>query len=316
MPADDGPVEDDGPIRAAGVVLWRNDGGSTDSTGGVRVGLVHRPSYDDWSLPKGKLDDGETPAAAAAREVLEETGHRVALGRRLGRVSYVVTSPLARQTGPKVVDYWAARSVGGDFRPNAEVDELRWLPAAQARELLSYDFDRTVLDSFAAAPAATATVLLVRHGKAGSRSKWHGDDDLRPLTAAGCEQAARLCSLLSLFGPSAVHSAPLVRCVQTVLPLAEALGVEVVEEPLLSEDGYWADRDAGLRRFLELAEAGGTLAVCSQGDVIPDLVGALAGQAAAETQNNDGDVPSRKGSAWVLSFRGTRCVAADYYERP
>lgn len=299
-------------IRAAGAVLWRGPFGGAE----LQVALVHRPRYDDWSLPKGKLDNGETPLAAAAREVAEETGHRAVFGRRLGQARYVVRSPLARQTGPKVVDYWAARAVDGAFEPNSEIDELRWLDPAQARDQLSYDFDRTVLDAFTAVPPPTATVLLVRHGKAGDRSNWHGDDDLRPLTPAGQRQATELCSTLALFGPSAVHSAPPVRCTQTVLPLAASLGLRVVEEPLLSEDGYLPDRDLGRRRFRDIVAGGasdGAIVVCSQGAVIPDLVLAVAGRAAIDDR---GEVPSKKGSTWVLSLHGTQCLAADYYGPP
>jgi len=306
------PRAADAVIKAAGAVLWRSRGDGDPP----EVGLVHRPRYDDWSHPKGKLDDGESPPAAAVREVAEETGHRVALGRRLGQAHYVVRSPQARKTGPKVVDYWAARALDGTFQPNSEVDDLRWLALAAARDLLSYDYDRTVLDSFAAVPLPTAAVLLVRHGEAGERSEWTGDDHLRPLTADGQRQAAELCSQLSLFGPSAVNSAPRLRCVQTVAPLAAALGVDVVQEPLLSEEGYWPDPDAGRRRLLEIVGAGGTTVVCSQGGVIPDLVHAVAGPALADDHGDIGDVLSKKGSTWVLSVRGTRCLAADYYAPP
>ena len=298
-------------IRAAGAVVWHGGsaGDGPGDDGGLQVALVHRPRYDDWSLPKGKLDDGESPLAAAVREVTEETGYRVALGRRLGQARYVVRSQLAKQTGPKVVDYWAARALDGTFEPNSEVDELRWLTPAAARDRLSYDFDRTVLDTFTAVPLPTATVLLVRHGKAGDRTDWDGDDDLRPLNAGGRRQAEELCRQLLLFRPSAVYSAPRVRCVQTVAPLAAALGVEVVEEPLLSEEDYWPDRDPGQRRFLEIAREG-TVAVCSQGGVIPDLVFSLAGRAALD---DNGEIPSKKASTWVLSLHDTRCLAADYY---
>lgn len=302
-------------IKAAGAVLWRPGGNDPvdpfDRADTLEVGLVHRPRYDDWSLPKGKLTRGENPLAAAAREVSEETGHRVALGRRLGRVHYVVNSPLAKQTGPKVVDYWAARALGGAFQPNTEVDDLRWFSPAVARDRLSYDYDRSVLDSFTALPVPTATVLLVRHAKAGERTQWRGDDDLRPLTKDGLRQAAALCPLLLLFTPTPpIYSAPRLRCVQTVEPLSRALGVEIVEEPLLSEEGYWPNRAAGRRRLLEIASTGGTPVVCSQGGVIPDLVDSLAGE---EVADRDGDVPSKKGSVWVLSVRGTQCLAADYY---
>jgi 8-oxo-dGTP pyrophosphatase MutT (NUDIX family)/phosphohistidine phosphatase SixA len=294
----------DGVIRAAGAVLWR--GGDRD----LEVALVHRRRYDDWSLPKGKLDDGEIPAAAAVREVAEETGHRVALGRRLGQTRYIVRSPLAKQTGPKVVDFWAGRDLGGTFTPNAEVDQLRWLALPDAAESLSYDYERTVLGTFTELPVPTATVLLVRHAKAGVRAQWTGPDHERPLSPTGQQQAAYLRELLALFGPTQVHAVPLVRCVQTVKPLADQLGVPVIEEPLLAEEHYAGDPAAGLDRLLQIAAAGQNAVVCSQGGVIPDLILKLAGKAAFDER---GRVPDKKGSTWVLSFRDRELLAADYY---
>ncbi|HEY0636968.1 MAG TPA: NUDIX domain-containing protein [Pseudonocardiaceae bacterium] len=299
-----------GPIRAAGAVLWRPEGARTV------LALVHRPRYDDWSLPKGKLEDGESAAAAAIREIEEETGFRARLGRRLGRASYVVRHPAARRTGPKVVDYWAARACGGAFEAGDEVDDLRWVDVEDAADLVSHEVDRRIVESFTTVPTPTATVLLVRHGKAGDRSRWHGHDDLRPLTKAGRRQAEQLRDFLALFGPTSVHSAPRVRCVQTVRPLAEALGAgEAVirDEPRLAEEGYWPDPAAGQARLATITDEGGVPVVCSQGGVIPDLVRALAGDAAAD---EDGDIPCRKGSTWVLSLRDRRLLAADYYDPP
>ncbi|MER5394658.1 NUDIX hydrolase, partial [Saccharopolyspora sp. NPDC002686] len=217
-------------VRAAGAVLWR------DGSGGPEVAVVHRPRYEDWSLPKGKLDPGELPAHAAVREVAEETGFSCVLSRFLTRVNYAV--PAAGGTAEKVVDYFAARACGGSFAPNSEVDELRWLPVARARELVSYPHDGRVLDVFEQLPTELATVLLVRHAKAGKRSDWNGDDVLRPLTEAGRQQRDALHSLLPLFGPTRVHSAPRLRCEQTVAPIAADLGVDIEPEPLFSEEGF------------------------------------------------------------------------------
>ena len=118
-------------VRAAGGVVCDEDG---------RVALVYRPKYDDWSFPKGKLEKGETEEEAAVREVHEETGLDVELGRELGFVSY--TDPKGR---PKTVRYWLMRAKAGEFTPNSEVTELRWLPLAEAPQLLSYDRDREIL---------------------------------------------------------------------------------------------------------------------------------------------------------------------------
>jgi 8-oxo-dGTP pyrophosphatase MutT (NUDIX family) len=124
-------------VRAAGGVVWR------ERDHDVQVVLVHRPKYGDWTFPKGKLDPGETERQAALREVEEETGFRCVLGRRLRSTSYADA-----KGRPKQVDYWAMRIEGGEFRPNDEVDELRWVTVGQARELLSYGHDLDVLTSF------------------------------------------------------------------------------------------------------------------------------------------------------------------------
>jgi 8-oxo-dGTP pyrophosphatase MutT (NUDIX family) len=122
-------------IRAAGGVVLR-----PAPDGGVEVALVHRPAYDDWSLPKGKLLPGERAEDAALREVEEETGLRCELGLRLSSIRY-----RDRKGRPKVVDYWTMTPRAGAFRPNAEVDQLRWVPVAEAAGVLTYEHDRGLL---------------------------------------------------------------------------------------------------------------------------------------------------------------------------
>ncbi|MDN5931889.1 MAG: NUDIX hydrolase [Pseudonocardia sp.] len=278
-------------ILAAGAVLWRRT--NTD----VEIALVHRPRYDDWSFPKGKLDRGESMSHAAVREIAEETGVTARLGARLTDVHYTVPE------GPKTVRYWAAEARGGTFAPNAETDELRWCPAGHAATLLSYRHDIDVLARFVETGVPDSVVLLVRHAKAGHRNQWDGADAARPLSGTGHEQARHLARLLPLFGPDRVTSAPPVRCRDTVAPL----GMPVTDEPLLGEEGYWADPPTGLARFHELAAGPGVSVVCSQGGVIPDVVGTLTG---------DEDVPSRKASTWVLTFTKGELRSADYYPRP
>ena len=132
-------------VRAAGGVVWRRHGGA------VEILVVHRPKYDDWSLPKGKLDRGETYLRAAIREVREETGFTCEIGPELVRSHY--TDGKGR---PKVVRYWAMQAIDGSFAVNDEVDEIRWLPVARASELLTYERDLPVLDSFVRAGASDA----------------------------------------------------------------------------------------------------------------------------------------------------------------
>jgi 8-oxo-dGTP diphosphatase len=254
------------------------------------------------------LDADETTPAAAVREVLEETGFSIALGRRLPSAEYTSYGQ------PKVVEYFSARFTDGDFEANDEVDRLKWVSPEAAGDLLSYQHDQVVLAEFAALPARLSTLLLVRHAKAGKRDEWDGDDDLRPLSPSGRRQAAALARILPLFGADRVHAAPRTRCEDTVA----GLGLGIRSEPLLSEEGYWMSPSAGVARVLDIVAAGGTPVVSSQGGVIPDVVARLADM-------NDvplDEIASKKGSFWLLSFRPPtkrrepRLVAADYFPTP
>ncbi|MEV0245882.1 NUDIX hydrolase [Nocardia sp. NPDC050712] len=289
-------------IHAAGAVLWRR----ADS-GAVEIAVVHRPKYMDWSLPKGKLDPGETPVIAAVREVGEETGLDCRLGRYLGHVTY----PVPGHRKLKRVDYWAAEVAGGAFTANSEVDQLSWYTLDKVQDQLSYPMDRQVLRAFIRLPARTSTLVLVRHAKAGQRGRFDGPDAERPLERAGQAQAHGLVPNLLAFGASEVFAADPARCVQTVQPLAEKLGVPITLEPLLSETGYAADPDAARARMVGLVSDSAVRVVCSQGKVIPDLLAWWAerdGIALPSARN-------RKGSAWVLSFVDGKLVAADHMDR-
>jgi 8-oxo-dGTP pyrophosphatase MutT (NUDIX family)/broad specificity phosphatase PhoE len=290
-------------VLAAGAVLWR----SSDDGGEPEVAVIHRPRYDDWSLPKGKVDVGESEPVTAVREVREETGYSSHLGRRLTSVSY----PVENQ-GIKKVRYWAARAVDGDFAPNDEVDELKWLPVSAAIKQVQYPDDRKVLRRFAKLPADTKSILIVRHGTAGSKSRYKGDDRLRPLDKHGRAQAESLVGQLLAFGADTLYAADRTRCHQTIEPLAEELGVRIQSEPLLTEEAYADDRKAARRRMLEIAEAEGTPVICTQGRVIPDLISWWC--------ERDGVRPdksrNRKGSTWVMSSWRGNLVAADHIGSP
>ncbi|HEX6355531.1 NUDIX hydrolase [Actinophytocola sp.] len=288
-------------IAAAGAVVWR------EHDGVVEVAVVHRQRYDDWSLPKGKLDRDESARLAAWREVHEETGARVALGRYLGRTRYRV------RADRKVVDYFAAKYLSGSFVPSDEVDSMRWLPVTSAEALLTYDHDRTVLAALTALPVALTTLVVVRHAKAGSRAEWTDVDELRPLSHNGEKQVPPIRRLASVYGVDRVYSAPLVRCVKTVQPVADDLGEKVLEEELLAEKSYAGMEEATLRRALEIVAQGGVPLLCSQGGVIPDLVSRLANHSGVELTKR---VEAKKGSVWALFFSGTELVAGDYVAVP
>ncbi|MFF0747239.1 NUDIX hydrolase [Streptomyces sp. NPDC004111] len=124
-------------VLAAGCVLWRR----APYDDGIEICLVHRPHYDDWSHPKGKLKRGEDPLAGALREVLEETGYHCVPGARLPTVRYVANGR------PKQVTYWAAEVTSGAFAPNPEVDRIIWLPPTAAGSRLTHPRDRPLLTS-------------------------------------------------------------------------------------------------------------------------------------------------------------------------
>jgi phosphohistidine phosphatase SixA/8-oxo-dGTP pyrophosphatase MutT (NUDIX family) len=280
-------------VSAAGGVVWRGRHGD------VEVALVHRPRYDDWTLPKGKLMAGESELAAAVREVGEELGAAVAVSRRVGRVRYRYDG------GKKTVGYWAMRYLAGDFVPNDEVDAVEWLTPPQAAKRLSYPVDLPVLADFAALPVPDSVILLVRHAKAGKRSEWRHDDRLRPLDPTGLEQAQQLAQFLRQFAPQRVISADVTRCVQTVEPLAASLGLEVHIEPAFGDDAYIQTPTATETALLALAKPDTVTVVCSQGTTIPALIDALApGNDSSET---------RKGATWALSFVDGDIIAVDYY---
>jgi 8-oxo-dGTP pyrophosphatase MutT (NUDIX family) len=126
-------------VRAGGGVVWRRAANVAD--GSLEVLLVHRPRYDDWTLPKGKMEPGEeSEAETAVREVWEETGLECELGDELPSIQYV-----DRFGRDKTVRYWLMAPTGGELTINDEVDEFRWLPPSEALEALSYPRDREVL---------------------------------------------------------------------------------------------------------------------------------------------------------------------------
>jgi 8-oxo-dGTP diphosphatase len=288
-------------ITAAGGALWR-----PAADGGMETAVVHRPRYDDWSLPKGKLDPGEHALVAAAREVTEETGFDVVIGRRSLQTRYPVAE------GTKRVDYWLMHAAGGTFEPNDEVDELRWVTPSDAADLCTHEPDREVLADLVRRDVPCApTLLLVRHAHAGSRSDWAGPDEERPLDRRGHAQARRLAEVLPLFCPIELLTAERVRCRETLAPLAERLCLPITAVPELGEEEFQADPRAGLevvRRLLQPRADPGVTVVCSQGGAIPAVLMALGVQWAATRPYP----PAAKGSVWALGGR-PGALTADYY---
>jgi 8-oxo-dGTP pyrophosphatase MutT (NUDIX family)/phosphohistidine phosphatase SixA len=276
----------DEPPRASGEVV-RAAGGLVGrlGSGGAEVILVHRPKYDDWTLPKGKLGAGESDEEGARREVLEETGLACSLGGELPSTSYV--DPQGR---PKTVRYWLMRATeaGAEFEPNHEVDRIVWARPDQALERLTFERDREVLR---AALDLDAPCFLVRHAKAGDRADWTAEDRLRPLSKKGRRQAEALVDAFRGVPLVRILTSPYVRCEQSVKPLALDRGIRLERHAALAETAPLED---GLALVEELAP---TPAVCcSHGDVIPNIVQALEGAGVPL----EGERTFKKGSTWLL----------------
>lgn len=291
------------PIRAAGGVVWRPAlTPAAGPSGAVEVCLVHRPRYDDWSLPKGKLDPDEHPLVAAVREVAEESDVRAVPQVRLPAARYFSAGR------PKVVDYWSMLAVAdGGFLPQTEVDGVRWLSVEAAVELVSYPHDARVLRAFGALPPVTAVLTMVRHASAFQRGNWTGPDTARPLDPTGRAQAVALAPLLAVVRPQRLVSASALRCIQTLDPLAELLDLPIEVDSCFDEPkpGQDAEENAlsAAARLVELAATGKRTAICSQGKVMPGALDRLASSA--------DDHSTGKGTGWLLAFSGERLVAAD-----
>ena len=231
-------MPDANDVQSAGVVVFRP---------GNEVLLVHRPKYDDWSFPKGKLDRGEHATAAAVREVAEETGLHVRLGPPLSEQRYPVGQRM------KTVRYWTGRAVGDDdvsgYLANDEIDEVAWVADDKAGS---------------GSPTPATSRPWPRRSRCGNaRCRWSccgtgspararpGDPTtgLRPLLQPGQQQAERLVPVLAAYDVRRVISSSSIRCLQTVAPYAEIAGLEIDETRRLSEE------DASAKKVDRIAEA-------------------------------------------------------------
>lgn len=304
-------------IRAAGVVVFHPEDDPKDSH--RRFLAVHRPHREDWSLPKGKVDPGETTPCTAVRECDEETGYRVALGARLPTARYI------DHDQPKEVDYWIG-AVRGDegFAPDEEVDQIVWVPVAEATEFLTYSNDAELVRLAAGAPHTTPFIIL-RHAKAMRRADFDGKDDAeRPLSGRGRGESKRLVDALDAYGVSVVHSSPYKRCVSTVTRFAKAIDTDIEFEPSLSEAGHEEDPKATTERVVELFNRPEALVVCTHRPVLPTVLSAITKHlglpptAVQEDPNWDARLPP--GGAIVVhrewTESGPRAFAVEQHHLP
>jgi 8-oxo-(d)GTP phosphatase len=249
-------------VLAAGAVVWRRR---------QEVLLVHRPTYDDWSFPKGKLDAGELLPAAGVREVAEETGLAIRLGPKLATQRYPNGDRM------KSVHYWVGWALGSDdvsgYLVNSEIDDVQWLPWRAALEQLTYPYDKQTLKESRRHRRKSRALVVLRHGSAESRKAWSGDDRRRPLEESGHRQSERIMPLLAAHDVSRVVTSTSTRCRQTVEPYADAHGLKLEEYDGLSEEDATSD---SVREVVDdLLETKEGAVLCTHRPVLPSVFDAL-----------------------------------------
>jgi len=279
-------------VLAAGAVVFRP---------GKRVLLIHRPRYDDWSFPKGKLDRGEHVTAAAVREVAEETGLHVRLGPPLTGQRYPIAGGRM-----KSVSYWAGRVVGDDdvsrYKANDEIDQVEWVAYDEALGRLTHPHDRETLVEARSLRRKTRALVVLRHAAARSRKGWRQDDRLRPLIQVGRHQAQRLIPVLAAYDVTRVLSSSSARCVETVGPYSDTTGWELELEDGLSEEG--ATSTSVVDTVDELVSGMDSAVVCTHRPVLPAVFDGLG-------------VPDPKlepGSMLVAHLRQGRVIATERHD--
>lgn len=294
-------------IIAAGGVVWRE---TKDSK--IELAIIHRPKYDDWTFPKGKLDSGEELISGAYREILEETGLDIEFGPFLGAVEYESVEVA------KHVSYWAAKALSSskEFHPNNEADLLEWHEFESARKKLTRDTDKEILEIFIDSPYQATKLIMLRHAKALARDEWQSGDEDRPLDNLGQLQAKRMHAVYQVFGISQIHTSDAVRCYDTVIALTNTLKIEPVITSKLSEYTFEKNKDKSLDYALELAEisrsTGETILLCSHNPVLPRMLERVAKKSSVELPESK----LKPGDAWVVFLGKNKCLQIDVVPAP
>jgi len=290
-------------IQAAGAVLWRYAKNKK-----IEIALVHRPQYDDWSLPKGKVEDKESHIACAYREVLEETGYASIFGPQIGQAMYKIPE------GKKVVRYWSAQAIEesvGTVDKN-EIDEVLWLEVKDAQKKLTLEDDKKIVDFFVEFGVQTIPLVLLRHAKALKRDDWDGEDSDRPLDNLGQLQAKRLLPQFYPYNISEIHSSDAYRCMQTVEDLTRALDLNTIIGLDLSEDMYSKDKDASLEYVSSLMNQNKRAIICSHNPILPKVLKKLVGK----KYFKELDTKLEPAEAWVIHHRDGEVISVDWIEAP
>ena len=288
-------------IQAAGAIVWRN---SKDKT---EVAIIHRPKYDDWSFPKGKVEPSESLIACAYREVIEETNIQTEFGAFLGDVEYLTPD------GKKRVSFWAAKAINQrDFIPNSEVDQLKWVEVKKVKDLLTLETDKKILAQFVKLDINTKPFILLRHAKAVTREEWQGDDDDRPLDSLGQNQANRLLAIYQVYNIEQIHTSDAVRCYDTVNPIVKGLGIKLEVTGKLGESTYKKDKEKAFEYAKDLIKEDARILLCSHNPILPKMLNKL-------TKKSDVDADEGKLSpadGWVIHRDGKEIIQIDRLDAP
>lgn len=281
-------VEPADVVLAAGALVWRVRKGE------LQVLAVHRPRYDDWSWPKGKLDPDETLPACAVREVAEETGQVVELGQPLPTLRYPIAGGKV-----KTVRYWAAHVIPTDS-PAAiarqpvkdasknEIDAVKWLTVDQARDLITFHDDlrplERLIDEHEAGRLRSRVLILTRHARAKRRKAWSGKDLDRPITKGGKVRARALVGLFAAFGTSKIASSPALRCRQTLEPYAQAAGLPIRTIASFTEPSHATHPEATAKAFRALLDKKRDRVVSVHRPTLPTIVTVLREHTTSKTR--------------------------------
>ena len=289
-------------ISAAGAVVWRKHKDNF-----TEVAIIHRPKYDDWSFPKGKLEVGESLIACAHREVLEETNLQTEFGPHLGQVEYFTPD------GLKKVTYWSAKVIAEKpFRANTEVDQLKWIPITKVIEVLTNETDKEIFDKFVKVKFNSKPFILLRHAKAITREEWQGEDDDRPLSSSGQNQAMRLLSTYQVFNIDQIHSSDAVRCYDTVKSMAKGLDIKLEVSSKLSESTYKKDKEKAFDYVRELIKEDKSILICSHNPILPKMLNKLTKKSEIEA-DEDKLSPA---DGWVIHRSGKEIIQIDRLDAP
>ena len=289
-------------ISAAGAVVWRKHKDNF-----TEVAIIHRPKYDDWSFPKGKLEVGESLIACAHREVLEETNLQTEFGPHLGQVEYFTPD------GLKKVTYWSAKVIAEKpFRANTEVDQLKWIPITKVIEVLTNETDKEIFDKFVKVKFNSKPFILLRHAKAITRDEWQGEDDDRPLSSSGQNQAMRLLSTYQVFNIDQIHSSDAVRCYDTVKSMAKGLDIKLEVSSKLSENTYKKDKEKAFDYVRELIKEDKSILICSHNPILPKMLNKLTKKSEIEA-DEDKLSPA---DGWVIHRSGKEIIQIDRLDAP